>query len=75
MTVRMNLGENSYDIIVERSSLASADKYLNLNRNVLIVTDDGVPPIYSQTIAKLSKNPILITLKQGEDTKSFESLF
>ncbi len=74
MTVRMNLGENSYDIIVERSSLASADKYLNLNRNVLIVTDDGVPPIYSQTIAKLSKNPILITLKQGEDTKSFESL-
>ncbi len=74
MTVRMNLGENSYDIIVERSALKEADKYFNLDRNVLIVTDDGVPPVYSQTVAKLSKNPIIVTLKQGEDTKSFENL-
>ncbi len=74
MTVKMNLEVNSYDIIVERSSLASADKYLNLNRNVLIVTDNGVPAEYSQTIAKQSKNPIIVTLEQGEDIKSFESL-
>ena len=74
MTIKMNLGENSYDIIVERGCLKRADKYLNLDRNVLIVTDNGVPKIYSQTIAKLSKNPIIITLEQGEDTKSFDNL-
>ncbi len=74
MTVKMNLGKNSYDIILESSCLNSADKYLNLNRNVLIVTDNGVPEIYSQTVAKLCKNPVIITLEQGEDTKCFDNL-
>lgn len=74
MTIRMNLGENSYDIIVSRSALNKADMFFNLDRNVLIVTDDGVPDTYSQTIAKLSKNPVIVTLKQGENTKCFESL-
>ena len=41
MTIRMNLGEDSYDIIVERGILASASKHLNLNRRVLVVTDSG----------------------------------
>ena len=27
MTIRMNLGEDSYDILVERGSLADVDKY------------------------------------------------
>jgi len=51
MMIRMNLGEYSYDIEVERGILEKAGKLLNLNRRVLVVTDTGVPKKYSETLA------------------------
>ena len=33
MTLSMNLGADSYDIIIEHGALAKASEYLNLNRN------------------------------------------
>ena len=74
MTVRMNLGENSYDIVVERGILAHAAEYLDLNRRVLVVTDDGVPPQYAQTIIAACKEGVLCTVPQGEGSKSLETL-
>ena len=52
MTLSVNLGADSYDIIIEHGALAKAGEYLNLNRRILIVTDDGVPAVYADTIAK-----------------------
>ena len=43
MILPLNLGENSYDIVVERGSLEKIGSYLNLDRKVLILTDSGVP--------------------------------
>ncbi|MBQ3489078.1 MAG: 3-dehydroquinate synthase [Clostridia bacterium] len=74
MTLSLNLGANSYDIIIEHGSLAKAGKYLNLNRKILIVTDDGVPAVYADIVAKQCKTPIKITVAQGEDSKSFSTL-
>ena len=72
MNIRMNLKENSYDIVVERGILARAGEYLNLDRRVLIVTDSGVPAIYSQTVANQCKEPIICTVEAGEGSKSLE---
>ena len=69
--VKTNTGE--YNIFLERGSLEKASEYLNLDRKVLIVTDDGVPKVYSQTVAKQCKSPFIITLRQGEASKSFEN--
>lgn len=69
--VKTNTGE--YNIFLERGSLEKASEYLNLNRKVLIVTDDGVPKAYSQTVAKQCKIPYIVTLKQGEASKNFEN--
>ncbi len=69
----MNLGENSYDIIVERGALGKISEYLSLDRKVLIVTDNGVPEQYSQAVAAACKKPYIVTLEQGEKSKSFES--
>ncbi len=74
MNIHLNLKENSYDIIVERGILQSAKDHLNLNRRVLVVTDSGVPPIYSQTLASMCREPIIYTIKMGEDSKNFETL-
>ena len=69
--VKTNTGE--YNIFLERGSLEKASEYLNLDRKALIVTDDGVPKVYSQTVAKQCKSPFIITLRQGEASKSFEN--
>lgn len=71
MILSMNLGENSYDIILLRGALRKASAYFKLERKVLIVTDDGVPTEYADTIAAQCKHPIKVTVKAGEESKSF----
>ena len=74
MIINLDLGKNSYDIILERGALGRADKYLDLDRRVLIVTDEGVPAKYAETVASLCKAPTVVTVAQGEGSKSFAVL-
>lgn len=73
MILTVSLPHTSYDIIIERGALQQADSLLNLNRRVLIITDSGVPAEYAQTIASLSKEPTVVTVPQGEDSKSLST--
>lgn len=70
MIIPLALGEKSYDIILERGSLQRAGELLNLNRKVLIVTDDGVPEEYARTLAEACREPVVMTVAQGEHSKS-----
>lgn len=75
--LKVNLKENSYNIQVGSGLLDDANKYFNLNRKVLIVTDSGVPAEYAKRLAKQCKEPYIITAKQGEGSKTlrvFEEL-
>ena len=72
MILNMNLGKNSYDIVVERGAITRASEHLNLYRRVLIVTDTGVPEIYAQTIANQCKTPVICVVETGEASKSIE---
>ncbi|MBO4733855.1 MAG: 3-dehydroquinate synthase [Clostridia bacterium] len=69
--VKTKLG--GYDIVLERGALKEADKYFNLSRKVLIVTDDGVPQEYARTVADLSKEALTISVPAGEKSKSFDN--
>lgn len=72
-TISLNLGDRSYDILVERGALERAGELMNLKRKVLIVTDDGVPAEYAERVAKQCAEPYIVTLPQGEQTKCFDS--
>ena len=74
MKIHVDLAPNGYDIIVERGILESANKELKLDRRVLIVTDSGVPNEYAQKIAKQCSQPYIVTIAEGEESKSFENL-
>ncbi len=74
MTIRMELGRDSYDIVIERGCLARTGEYLNLNRRVLVVTDDGVPREYAQKLAAQCKMGAVATVPRGEGNKSLASL-
>ena len=69
----MNLGQDSYDVIVERGILEKAKEHLDLNRRVLVVTDAGVPAGYAQTLAAQCKESTIVTVEEGEGSKSMET--
>lgn len=70
----MNLGADSYPIIIGKGLLGVADSFFNLNRKVFIVTDDGVPYEYAKKVKNLCKSATVMTVKQGEGSKSFSTL-
>lgn len=74
ITLTVSLGERSYPIYIAEGILSEADKYLKLDRRVLVVTDSGVPREYAEKVASLAKAPTLVTVKEGEESKSFASL-
>lgn len=74
MEIKMNLGENSYPIIIENKGLNEVEKYFNLQRKVLIITDENVPVSYSCTIKDKCSEGYIVTLPSGEGTKSFTHL-
>ncbi|MCQ2449028.1 MAG: 3-dehydroquinate synthase [Clostridia bacterium] len=67
----------NYDIVLQNGALSQIGTLLDLDRKVLIVTDDGVPSQYGEAVAKASKTPVTVTIKQGEASKcmaQFENL-
>ena len=74
MTIHMDLGRDSYDILIERGILAKAGQHLNLNRRVLVVTDTGVPEVYAKALAEQCRNSVICTVETGEGSKSLTVL-
>ena len=72
MTIQLNLGINSYDILVERGILKHVAEHLNLKRRVLIVTDSAVPKEFAKAVLSECKNGIVYTVRQGEKSKSLK---
>lgn len=73
MIIPVKTASGGYDIILQRGALKCADQYLNLNRRVLIVTDNGVPAEYAHSVASLCAVPTVLTIWQGEQSKSIDS--
>ena len=73
ITLRVDLGKRGYDINVGRGILCDAGKYFALDRKVLIVTDSGVPEIYAKTVAASAKEAMIVTVPEGEGSKSPET--
>ena len=65
----MELGADSYDIVVERGALNRVGELFNLDRKVMIVTDIGVPSRYADIVKAASKEPFIFCSEEGEDAK------
>lgn len=74
MILNMELGERSYDILIERGCLQQAGQLLHLNRKVCIVTDEGVPRQYVEKLAAQCASPVIVTVDAGEETKTMETV-
>ena len=63
----------SYDVIIQRNIINNVSEYLSLQRKVLILTDDGVPSEYVLKVSSQCLNPIIVTVKQGEQSKNIDN--
>ncbi len=73
MQIPVNLGKDSYAVTVERGALSRAGTYMKLDRKVLVVTDSGVPEAYAQKVAACCKDPVVVTIPQGEGSKTLQN--
>ncbi len=73
MIIPINLGADSYDIVLQRGALKKVGELFKLKGKVLVVTDSGVPEIYAKTVAAQFKNSFIYTFAQGEQSKNFDT--
>ena len=69
-TIHIILGEDSYNITVGRDILDKLGELFDLNRRVVIITDEGVPREYSEAVSVLCTEAKIITVPMGEGSKS-----
>jgi 3-dehydroquinate synthase len=70
----MHIGVGNYDVFVERGALDQAGKLFSLDRKVLVVTDSGVPVEYAASVAKQCREAHVVTVPEGEGSKSISAL-
>ena len=73
VVIPMNLGADSYDIVLERGVLRSAGKLLNLRRKVMVVTDSGVPEQWPRLLVDQCEEAEIFRLPAGEKNKNLDS--
>ena len=72
--MNVDLGENSYEILIKKGCLNQASSELNLNRKILVISDSGIPAQYIETIAEQCENYVVEIIPQGENNKNIEHL-
>ncbi len=73
MIIPVKTSQGAYDIILQRGALGKVAQLLRLDRKVLVVTDDGVPSEYSQTVLAASKEALKVTFPHGEASKNMDT--
>ena len=73
VVIPVNLGADSYEIVVERGVLRRAGEILNLRRKVMIVTDSGVPEKWVRTLETQCLEADVFCLQAGEMNKNLDS--
>ena len=74
MVLHLDLPVGGYPIYIERGGLDRAGDLLSLDRRVLVVTDSGVPLDYAQRVAAQCREAYIITVPEGEGSKSLAAL-
>ena len=72
MKMTVHLPGEEYDILAGHGMAARAGEVLALNRRVLVVTDDGVPPAYAARVCEDCAHPVPVCLPAGEASKSMD---
>ncbi|MCQ2354379.1 MAG: 3-dehydroquinate synthase [Clostridia bacterium] len=62
-----------YDVIIGKGVLAHIGEYTDLDRRVVIVSDDGVPDEYVAAAARSCREPLIFRFPAGEKSKNYRT--
>ncbi len=65
--------DRDYRIHLDRGTLRSLGHYMDLNRRVLILADEGIPEAYLDQVVCQCQSPYPVRVPPGEGSKSLES--
>lgn len=68
----VNSSRGVYEVIIGRGGISRAAEHFDLDRKVFILTDDGVPANYAQSVADQCSQSFIHTIPHGEGSKSLE---
>lgn len=71
-TINIPIKDNPYNVYIKRGLLLDISSYIDMNRQIVIITDDFIPKTYLNTIKEKMSNPIIFEVSQGEVSKSME---
>lgn len=74
MKLFVDLGTQSYEILIQRGMLGALGQFVDLHRKVLVVTDSGVPEAYVKTVLSQCPNGAAFAFPQGEQSKTMDVL-
>lgn len=72
MKLTVTLPHSSYDIIIQRGGLSQLSSYVNLDRKVLVITDQGLPQSHIDLVLSQCPQGFVSVVAQGEGAKSME---
>ena len=73
MILPVKTSMNTYNIVLKKGALNNISDYCDIKKKALVVTDDGVPEIYSKTVASQFSTSVIKTIPQGEKSKNFDT--
>lgn len=73
MILPVKTSMNTYNIVLQRGALNNISDFCDTTKRALIVTDSGVPEIYSKTVASQFNKSVIKTIPQGEKSKNFDT--
>jgi len=71
-TINIPIKDNSYNVYIKRGLLSDISNYIDLNREIIVITDDFIPKIYLNTIKEKMGNSHIFEVPHGEKSKSME---
>lgn len=69
--IQVHLGDRSYPIYIRRGLLEELADKITPHKTTAVITDSGVPAQWSQKVLDQIPGSFLITIPQGESSKSF----
>lgn len=70
----VGIKDAAYNVAVCRGGIERLKEIWDLDRRVMVVTDSGVPTQYARAVAQQVADSFIVTVKEGEASKSIESL-
>ncbi|MBU1020470.1 MAG: 3-dehydroquinate synthase [Firmicutes bacterium] len=73
-TINISIPNKEYSVHVKSGILFDIDQYIDINKEIVIITDDYIPKIYLNTIMSKLQNPLVIEVPTGENSKSITTV-